>query len=403
MGISTANYGLRTNRVEKFITRMIALLATATDNRRVQKLTKCGIPRVTAMIRWNVRLVSTLMIVLGLLVGSAHAWHGPHGWHHGIHHGYSRGLSYHNYGFGFNHHSFYRPNYSSFFGSFSSVGYWPSTYYYSSYRSYTPYYGLRFSYQPTYYYPTYYAPTYYVPTYYLPTYSAPIYFHSCLSTNVAPVTYSTVSSSAPNYPASPDGLSFSATASDSYLMRKPATPWLPQYQETSGSPFNGKKSTAGYFVSTGVTKTESNAVPSDILAAADAILAAGGYRQAAQAYAQLALSYGDSSDLYVRRFVAQLADGNYEQAAVIINLVDVSGIKLDRSNLPQGELKAALGLVEKNSDFIANRVEGLAANALQQADDPIPLLTLAKWLALSGDDQRAELFSRRADQLRTSN
>lgn len=140
-------------------------------------------------------------------------------------------------------------------------------------------------------------------------------------------------------------------------------------------------------------------IPDDLLQAADAILAAGGYREAAQAYAQLAVHFGSSDILTMRRFISQVAGGDYEQAAVVIDLALANDSQLQNISLPRGSLQASLGA---SSEMIAQRTERLAAMALQQPDDATPMSALATWLKLSGDQERAALFSRRVEQLQNA-
>jgi hypothetical protein len=136
-------------------------------------------------------------------------------------------------------------------------------------------------------------------------------------------------------------------------------------------------------------------IPEEILNAADDIFRAGGYREAATAYAQLTVRYGASELLYTRRFLAQVASGDVEQAIVVASTAELSGMQIDRSTLPGGSL-SGLGLDE---EMIAARKEDLAKHAFQQADDADSLFAVARWLHLAGDDDRAEVFLARARQL----
>ncbi len=140
--------------------------------------------------------------------------------------------------------------------------------------------------------------------------------------------------------------------------------------------------------------------PPELMNTADAILAAGGHRQAAQAYAQLVLKFGNSNRLATRRFVAQVASGDFAQAAVVVELAQANGNRIERADLPGGDLSITLG--RGASNWINQRTEGLAAVALENPDDAAAMLAVAHWLSLTGDDTRAELFKSRAEQLQKS-
>jgi hypothetical protein len=143
------------------------------------------------------------------------------------------------------------------------------------------------------------------------------------------------------------------------------------------------------------TKVSEPALPEQLLAAADAILKAGGYREAAAAYAQLSVRYGSSDLLFARRFVAQVASGDVEQAVVIAASAELAGYHLDKSSLP-AETLTGLGVRES---LVADRSEALAALAYRRSDDADALLALGRWMHLSGDEPRAELFIARARQI----
>lgn len=260
--------------------------------------------------------------------------------------------------------------------------------YYVNYRTYAPVYYSTYSYcAPSYYY----VPTYYN-TYYTPY--------------VAPVIYSNVYSGFPSCGVAPTARSLPTAAfavkkpvlnaAPFHLARQPIQqPAQPMLQQSLVAP---SKPTAGRYVMAQPANTSSglDSAPEELLAAADAILEAGGYRQAAQAYAQIVVKHGNSDRLVTRRFIAQVANGDYEQAAVVVELAVANGNQIDRSDLPKGDLELALG---KSDGLIATRIEGLAANALAKSDDAVAMLVVAYWLSLSGDDQRAELFKARAEQM----
>ena len=378
------------------------------------------------------RAVCFLCLLAAMVsANQANAWHGPGGFGYG------------GYGFGLNHHSFrpsiYNPGWggysraSVYYGGFGhsgfgysnigyshyrygGLGYWPRASYHVSYRSYAPVFYN--SYLPAAYYNSYYPPAYCYPNY--STYYAPV---------VAPVIYSPYSVGFPTCSVTPSIQT--GVALTTYAVKKPVTSGVPL--RLASQPLNGQlnvpsanqatpSDVGGRFVATDstgvatknlvtmsaanggnngaapiqVTNAVLDSAPVELMAAADAILSAGGYRQAAQAYAQLVVKYGNSDRLVTRRFIAQVANGDYEQAAVVVELAMANGNRIERADLPQGDLKLAIG---DSGRLIGERVEGLAANALAQADDAVPMLTVAHWLALNGDDDKANLFKARAEQM----
>jgi hypothetical protein len=358
---------------------------------------------------WN-RLLCCLTIVVATFGASeARAWHGHHG---RIHHGYGWG-GYGGFYGGFAGYGLggYGLGYSSSFVSFSS---WPYASYYSSYR-YAP---LSIGYRPAFYggcwprlgysYSAFYTPTYYVPTYSVPIYSYPAYMY--------PTCYSSVSGVSggayvANYNIHSTGsaslarLNAMRSANATYIGLKPpvstkATPLVLQSAANNQPvPRYIAASTSSVQSVDRSDEIKFDAIPEDLLASADAILAAGGYREAAQAYAQLTVHFGSSDRLALRRFVAQVAGGDYEQAAVMMELALVGNSNLRRLPLPFSTLEATVGA---SAAFIAERTEGLAANALQQPKDAAPMAAVALWLTLAGDHERADLFTRRVEQLQGS-
>lgn len=136
-------------------------------------------------------------------------------------------------------------------------------------------------------------------------------------------------------------------------------------------------------------------IPPSVLDAADAIFRAGGYREAATAYAQIATRYGMTNALFTRRFVAQVAAGDVEQAAVIAASAKLDGHNIQAADLPRGTL-AGLGLTSR---AIEQSTELLAAHAFHNASDALPLEAVGRWLELAGDLQRSALFLARAAEL----
>ncbi len=144
-----------------------------------------------------------------------------------------------------------------------------------------------------------------------------------------------------------------------------------------------------------VTDEPSGSVPEDVLGAADAIFRAGGYHEAATAYAQLAVRFGPSDLLYGRRFVAQVASKDLEQAAITLASASATGFELGRADLPGSRL-VGLGL---SDEVVGSLTESLAAYALAKPEEALPLEMVSSWLRLSGDKERSEIFLTRAQQL----
>ena len=331
------------------------------------------------------KILCCFALIASATLSQAQAWHG-----FGCN---SYGFTGHGYGFGLNHHSFspsiYNPGWSSysrasFYSSYGYRGCWPRSSYYVSYRSYAPLYYSNYS---------YYAPACYTPAYYAPTYYAPVYY----TPYVAPVIYSNVYSGFPSCSVTPAA---SSSPVSTYAVRKPVSNSVPfrlasQPIQTS-QPIQSNSAATGRYVLAQAPTSTLDTAPEDLIAAADAILAAGGYRQAAQAYAQIVLKHGNSDRLVTRRFIAQVANGDYEQAAVVVELAAANGNQISQSDVPHGDLNIALG---DKSGLVSIRSESLAEKALQNSDDATPMMAVAHWLALSGDNERADLFKARAQQM----
>lgn len=314
--------------------------------------------------------------VLGLFLGTlgfsstAVAGH-PWGMGHGhFHHGHHQGLGY---------------------GGYRSVAIYPTSLWAGSY-GWSGYRGLgysRISYSGwgyrgwharpvgyTSFYANYYLPmtiyprvAYYAPSaaYYVPTYDEPSY---CLPTAfdyepavVVPNDY------IPAYCDACDAVSESAAGSG-----------LPLSSETS------------------------DGIPAELLASADAIFQAGGYQQAATAYAQLHVRYGSSNLIFGRRFVAQVACGDYDQAAVVLVSAQGAGFPIDRSIAAVADSSQ---LLASQADAVNGWTEGLAQHALQaqgqqgtgEVDQHEALEIMATWLNLTGQPERAGLFLAMAERL----
>ena len=129
-------------------------------------------------------------------------------------------------------------------------------------------------------------------------------------------------------------------------------------------------------------------LPAELLNAADAIFAAGGYQEAAACYARLTVRYGNHDELAVRRFVALVANGDCDQAAVVVELASAIGQTLDSNSLPQGLLQ----LYGRRPTERKNHVEFLADYALKHPTDTQALKMVGIWLELDGQTERAQLF-----------
>ncbi len=337
------------------------------------------------MATWNRLVCGLALAVVALSAGTANAWFGHHHHHHGF--GYYGGYGGYSSYYGFNAW----PSYSSYgFAPISiGFGYRPSVYYGGCYSGYSNYYA------PSYYY----TPSYYVPSYSVPVYSYSTYAYPTCSTTPVTSGYTSTTQALP-VQRSFAGYSGKTQSANNYAVVSSATSGYSSLKPAVSSTSPSRYVTAGSASVPAVAMSSTaNGTPDELMQAADAILAAGGYREASQAYAQLAVRFGSSDQLAMRRFIAQVAGGNYEQAAVIIDLALASGSNLQDLALPHQTLAATLGA---SADLISQRTEGLAANALQQPNDATPMAAVATWLSLSGDRDRAELFSRRVEQLRGS-
>jgi tetratricopeptide (TPR) repeat protein len=138
-----------------------------------------------------------------------------------------------------------------------------------------------------------------------------------------------------------------------------------------------------------------NVVPlsQDLLQAADAIFASGDYQQAAATYARLTVRYGNHDELAVRRFIALVASGDCDQAAVMFEAASAAQQPLLVSALPTGGLTALYGLAAPERE---QHVDYLAAYALKHPDDGLALAMVGTWLELDGQAERAQMFMKSA-------
>jgi len=137
-------------------------------------------------------------------------------------------------------------------------------------------------------------------------------------------------------------------------------------------------------------------IPALYLAAADAIFQAGGYRQAATAYAQLHVRYGSSDQIFERRFVAQVACGDYDQAAVVLASAQGAGFPIERLVTTDSDLSQ---LFASHPELVQAWTESLAQHALQADGERESLEMMATWLNVTGQPQRAGLFLAMAERM----
>ena len=318
---------------------------------------------------------------LGLVLGSlglsstavaGHPWGLGHGhFHHGHYHGFG-------YGFGG-----YRPlsvyPTSLWGGGYAWSGYSGLGYGRLSYRGwdYRGWHARPVGY--TSFYANYYLPmtiyprvAYYAPTaaYYVPTYSEPSYCPPGLI----------------NYENYEPGV---VVPSD----------YMPAYCDTCNA--DSESAISGALQ---LSSDATDGIPADLLASADAIFQAGGYQQAATAYAQLHVRYGSSDLIFGRRFVAQVASGDYDQAAVVLVSAQGAGFPIDRSVASVSDWSQ---LLAPHGDAITAWTESLAQHALQSqsqhgvlsGDQHEALELMATWLNLTGQPERAGLFLAMAERL----
>lgn len=137
-------------------------------------------------------------------------------------------------------------------------------------------------------------------------------------------------------------------------------------------------------------------LPSALLRSADAIFAAGGYQQAASAYAHLTVHYGNHDELAVRRFVALVASGDCDQAAVLFELATSTGQQLAINALPVGGLAELYG---EYADSRTAHADFLAEYALRHPHDHSALAMVGTWLELDAQSERAQPFLESARRL----
>lgn len=316
-------------------------------------------------------LVIALTTVSNAFAGHPH-WGGAYGHHHG-HGGYRSmgiyGPSVWGGGYGWGGYSGLGYSSSISFG-YSSFGYSGVRYSGLGYRSwyarplgYSSFYANYYVPRVTYYAPsaTYYAPStiYYVPSYlpsvidYAPNYCVPSCCDSCLNADQAPID---------------NGPTVAPTSATTY-------------SEPAIAPANAALAST---------------IPASLLASADAIFEAGGYREAATAYAQLHVRFGSSDQIFERRFIAQVACGDFDQAAVVLVSAQGAGFPIERLTTfasDQSQLFAG------HPDLVQAWTERLAQHALQANGERESLEMVATWLNVTGQPERAGLFLAMAERM----
>lgn len=170
-------------------------------------------------------------------------------------------------------------------------------------------------------------------------------------------------------------------------------------RDSSASDSSASDSQSGVKLVSASNSAPIEAVPHDLLSAADSIFSAGGFRDAAMAYARLSVRYGVSSELTTRRFVALVASGDIEQAAVVVESSAAAGVSINPAQLPGSKLSSLYGpQVAK----LAEHGESLARYALEHADQSLPLVMVGTWLELDGQSDRGRKFFERASQMSDS-
>lgn len=249
---------------------------------------------------------------------------------------------------------------------------------YSYYAAPVTTYRVHYSYPGTTFYGV---PAYGIPQYFVPTYGVP----TCLNTTG----YSTGISQTVGAAASAN-LSATSRATATRQVLRPATTGQSLLVQAANT-----NTSAGILERLSSPAVVRHEIPPALLTAADAIFQAGGYREAATAYAQLSVRFGSSETLMVRRFIAYVAAGDFDQAEAILGLSELAEFQLRTDDLPAKSLATLL----KSQALIETFTEQLAKRALARSSDPLPMKSVATWLELAGDRPRAALFATRAGQL----
>ncbi len=277
-------------------------------------------------------------------------------------------------------------------GGYGNIGYTASTrVHYAGFHHhfhYRPYVSYRVGYPSYFYYRPY--PIYTFPIYTFPVYSAPIYYAPTCATPTIAVGYGIAGNQSVVNPVSKVSSLASSNPTTSNSVLSPTD--LAPATNPADTGFSARLVSIN---ADSPNAIDSGNIPAKTLRVADTILRIGGYREAAQAYARLANKYGDSDLIYGRRFVAQAAAGDVAQAEVVLGMAEAVGFRIRAEDLPDGNLDAFLNAPV----LVASITEKLASRALERSEDPLSLKSVATWLNLSGDRERADIFLRRAEQL----
>lgn len=124
-----------------------------------------------------------------------------------------------------------------------------------------------------------------------------------------------------------------------------------------------------------------------------------GFRSgAARRYATLSQRFLGEPRLLARRFVAQVASGQFRQAVVISSLAGIFEQKIAPEQLPGGMLDG-LGL---EPEEVMRITEQVARQALAANIDAATLDAVATWLSLAGEQKSSVYFQSQAEALRKS-
>ncbi len=134
------------------------------------------------------------------------------------------------------------------------------------------------------------------------------------------------------------------------------------------------------------------------LRAADAMMTARMPREAAKAYARLCLQFGDSPELFTRRFIAQVQSRDFPQATMVVALSQLMEMPIGLTDKPS-ESRRVLDQFVGNGVAVQASTEWIARKASSRLDDKDSLSAISAWMLLCGDLEKSALFERRAGQL----
>lgn len=119
---------------------------------------------------------------------------------------------------------------------------------------------------------------------------------------------------------------------------------------------------------------------------------------AARRFATLSQRFPGEPRLLTRRFVAQVASGEFRQAVIIFSLAEIFGHRITPERLP-GQMLAGLGL---QPDEVQRITEQVARQALAADIDAATLHAVAAWLSLAGQQKSSAYFRSQAENLQKS-